>query len=84
MKKVIGTVLLTAVFAVIALGVVALMTPTTEAVGCPPPSGPVRGQFCGGIAGIECPGKKICIDDPRDNCCPQLGGADCSGICVRP
>ncbi|KAK3686230.1 hypothetical protein B0T22DRAFT_243218 [Podospora appendiculata] len=40
------------------------------------------GIFCGGIAGFRCPGTKICIDDPRDECSVENGGADCGGICV--
>jgi len=39
-------------------------------------------QMCGGIVGIPCPGGQICIDDPNDDCDPENGGADCSGICV--
>jgi len=38
--------------------------------------------FCGGIAGIPCPGAGQCIDDPSDNCDPRNGGADCGGMCV--
>lgn len=38
--------------------------------------------FCGGIAGIPCPGAGQCIDDPSDDCDPNAGGADCGGICV--
>lgn len=38
-------------------------------------------QFCGGIAGIPCPGRGVCIDDPTDSCDPNNGGADCGGIC---
>ena len=38
--------------------------------------------FCGGIAGIPCPGAGTCIDDPSDDCDPTLGGADCGGMCV--
>lgn len=41
------------------------------------------GTFCGGIAGIPCPDGFTCIDDPRDDCDPKRGGADCGGICVR-
>ncbi len=37
--------------------------------------------FCGGFAGIECPGSGTCVDDPNDGCDPQRGGADCGGIC---
>ena len=40
------------------------------------------GDFCGGIAGIQCNPGLICVDDPNDNCNPQLGGADCGGICI--
>ncbi|MGX2040043.1 hypothetical protein ACWJKU_07890 [Methylocaldum sp. MU1018] len=36
---------------------------------------------CGGLAGLQCPGDQICVDDPRDDCDPNRGGADCSGIC---
>ena len=38
-------------------------------------------QACGGIAGIQCAGGGICVDDPTDDCDPKLGGADCPGIC---
>ncbi|SEP24593.1 Kazal-type serine protease inhibitor domain protein [Nitrosovibrio sp. Nv6] len=40
-------------------------------------------QMCGGIAGFPCPEGKKCVDDPSDNCDPDRGGADCSGICVK-
>ncbi|KAK4172770.1 hypothetical protein QBC36DRAFT_361865 [Triangularia setosa] len=39
-------------------------------------------EFCGGFAGFRCKGDKVCIDDPRDDCDPFNGGADCGGICV--
>lgn len=39
------------------------------------------GPFCGGFAGIECPGAGICADDPSDDCDPDNGGADCGGLC---
>ena len=39
-------------------------------------------EFCGGIAGFPCPEGQSCIDDPDDDCDPQMGGADCGGICV--
>jgi hypothetical protein len=39
---------------------------------------------CGGIAGLQCPGSMICIDNPGDSCDPEQGGRDCSGICVLP
>ena len=38
--------------------------------------------FCGGIAGFPCPSGFECVDDPRDDCDPCSGGADCGGICV--
>jgi hypothetical protein len=38
---------------------------------------------CGGIASIPCYRRaEICVDDPRDTCNPERGGADCPGICV--
>lgn len=37
---------------------------------------------CGGIAGALCPFGQQCIDDPRDGCDPDRGGADCDGLCV--
>ncbi len=42
------------------------------------------GRRCGGFAGIPCPAGLICIDDPRDDCDPKRGGADCIGICRGP
>ena len=47
-------------------------------------SGPRHGDtFCGGFAGIKCVGKnRECYDDPRDDCDPMNGGADCGGICL--
>ncbi|OHF03894.1 hypothetical protein CORC01_00756 [Colletotrichum orchidophilum] len=38
--------------------------------------------MCGGIAAIECPAGKWCVDDPRDDCHPLQGGADCAGLCI--
>ena len=43
---------------------------------------PLTFKFCGGIAGIPCPSNFICVDDPRDDCSPLTGGADCGGICI--
>jgi hypothetical protein len=43
---------------------------------------PEERVFCGGIAGIPCPGAGRCIDDPTDDCDPRAGGADCGGLCV--
>lgn len=50
---------------------------------CDGPGICVTPEFCGGFAGFPCKDKnKICIDDPRDDCDPRRGGADCGGICV--
>jgi hypothetical protein len=38
---------------------------------------------CGGFAGFPCDDGWVCIDDPRDACDPDKGGADCIGVC-RP
>ncbi|HEX5748652.1 MAG TPA: hypothetical protein VFZ09_20600 [Archangium sp.] len=46
-------------------------------------AGEVQGDFCGGIAGIPCAEGYACVDDPRDDCDPDRGGADCGGICRR-
>lgn len=45
---------------------------------CPEPA------TCGGFIGAACEDDRnpICIDDPRDDCDPNNGGADCGGICV--
>ncbi|KAH9868745.1 hypothetical protein J1614_007817 [Plenodomus biglobosus] len=45
----------------------------------------VRDKMCGGFAGWPCdePGQ-LCLDDPRDDCDPMTGGADCAGLCVWP
>jgi hypothetical protein len=62
---------------------------------CTPPNGACTQQFCtpedagtsgdapfcGGIAGIACPGAGMCVDDPGDDCDPEHGGADCGGLC---
>jgi hypothetical protein len=47
----------------------------------------VRDGMCGGFAGFRCAGESegmVCVDDPRDGCSPQTGGADCGGVCVWP
>jgi hypothetical protein len=70
-----------ALMAVLAFGIVAVVaTPDSESASS---SGPQGGKRCGGFAGIPCPNGLICIDDPRDDCDPKTGGADCIGIC-RP
>ncbi len=68
-----------ALLAVIATGAAVLLSaPQTEAAG-------PGGQPCGGFAGLECPSpRQVCIDDPRDDCDPKRGGADCIGICRGP
>jgi hypothetical protein len=52
---------------------------------CPEPEPPPEPGliFCGGIAGFQCPSGFECVDDPRDDCSPCRGGADCGGICVE-
>lgn len=42
----------------------------------------VADVFCGGIAGIQCPGLGLCEDSPDDGCDPEQGGADCGGYCT--
>jgi hypothetical protein len=42
-----------------------------------------RGDFCGGIAGFPCDEGLTCVDDPKDDCDPEQGGADCGGICIK-
>ena len=45
---------------------------------CPDPT------VCGGFVGADCKDDRnpFCIDDPRDDCDPKDGDADCEGICV--
>ena len=41
------------------------------------------GPACGGLTGKPCKNpKQQCVDDPRDDCDPKNGGADCIGFCV--
>ena len=58
----------------------------TDELQCREPS-TIRFEICdyafGGIAGIQCEEGFICEDDPRDDCDPLNGGADCGGICVE-
>ncbi|XPS94112.1 hypothetical protein M3J09_003437 [Ascochyta lentis] len=45
----------------------------------------VKEKLCGGFAGFKCDGQgQVCVDDPRDECSPATGGADCGGLCVWP
>ena len=39
---------------------------------------------CGGFLGLVCDEGLECVDDPKDECDPNNGGADCPGICVEP
>lgn len=48
---------------------------------CGAPSEGAPDVFCGGFAGIACPGGGICEDAPGDVCNPEHGGADCGGVC---
>lgn len=48
---------------------------------CTPAPGEPSARFCGGFAGIQCPGAGSCVDDPSDSCDPARGGADCGGLC---
>lgn len=57
----------------------------TRALDCPgvcveDPGAPT----CGGFAGTPCPDGLTCVDDPRDDCDPGNGGADCGGVCSKP
>ncbi len=52
--------------------------------GSAPDGGHGVGAFCGGLAGFACAAGLECVDDPSDWCDPQLGGADCGGICQQP
>ncbi len=82
MNKSVRMVLASAATAAAVIAILALTTVPAEAIGCPPAKGPITGIFCGGLAGLPCPGNLVCIDDPRDNCCPQNGGRDCGGVCA--
>ena len=45
----------------------------------------VLDKMCGGFAGLPCDNPAMkCKDDPRDQCDPLNGGADCGGLCVWP
>jgi hypothetical protein len=39
--------------------------------------------LCGGFGGALCPHGYVCVDDPRDECDPASGGADCAGVCEK-
>lgn len=42
----------------------------------------VKPVECGGLVVKRCPKGQKCVDDPRDDCDPDDGGADCSGVCI--
>src|SRR5262245_40449592 len=68
-------------FRIAGLAIAVLVILGGSAITFADPSG--GGAFCGGIAGIPCPSGCVCVDDPRDDCNPKRGGADCSGICTQ-
>src|SRR5687768_11044953 len=37
--------------------------------------------FCGGFAGLPCPGSGTCVDNATDGCDPLQGDADCASLC---
>jgi hypothetical protein len=37
--------------------------------------------FCGGFAGLSCPGAGSCVDNATDDCHPSDGDADCASLC---
>jgi len=40
-------------------------------------------KLCGGFAAFDCgDSRQVCVDDPRDDCDPKNGGADCGGLCM--
>lgn len=49
---------------------------------CDAPGICVTPTFCGGFANLRCKDGRKCVEDPRDDCDPKNGGADCGGICV--
>ena len=72
-----------------AIVLVAILTVTSGCQDMPnrvvlPPGEQVvmSGEFCAGIAQFPCPQGLACVDDPRDDCDPTRGGADCGGVCV--
>lgn len=81
-KKSVGLLLLTLA---LALGTACSVSEDEEVtdIGISEDEVNASGQFCGGIAGIPCPSGYTCVDDPTDSCDPNLGGADCGGICKR-
>ena len=37
--------------------------------------------FCGGFAGLPCPGAGTCVDNTTDACDPADGDVDCASLC---
>ena len=37
--------------------------------------------FCGGFAGLPCPGAGSCVDNATDGCDPSEGDVDCASLC---
>ena len=37
--------------------------------------------FCGGFAGLPCPGAGSCVDNATDDCHPSEGDGDCASLC---
>jgi Kazal-type serine protease inhibitor domain len=37
--------------------------------------------FCGGFAGLPCPGAGTCVDNATDGCDPAQGNFDCASLC---
>jgi len=50
---------------------------------CPRPFCPAASSSCGGLTGAQCPEGLTCVDDPKDDCDPDQGGADCAGLCQQ-
>ncbi|NGO76348.1 hypothetical protein G6045_11850 [Streptomyces sp. YC504] len=75
--------------ALLALSTLSLGAPAAFAAPAPGPANTCAKQkgedkMCGGFAGFSCPEGKTCVDDPRDECVPANGGADCGGLCATP
>ena len=62
-------------------GVCSEATPGPAADAGAPTTSDAGYRGCGGFTNIQCPAGQTCVDDPRDNCDPAAGGADCPGVC---
>jgi len=67
----------------VTVGLLGLGTLMTLPLACGPDGEPPvdPAPTCGGFVGVPCPGAGECVDDPSDDCDPQNGGADCTGLC---